>query len=61
MTYEAWSSFAQTWGLAYFVAVFAVAVVYAFWGCNRATFKRASRFVITDDDHPLPRSERGNW
>ena len=25
MTYEAWSSFAQTWGLAYFVAVFAVA------------------------------------
>ena len=57
MTYEAWSSFAQTWGLAYFVAVFVVAIVYAFWPSNRATFKRASRLVIAEkergDDRPL--------
>jgi cytochrome c oxidase cbb3-type subunit 4 len=57
MTYEAWSSFAQTWGLAYFVAIFVVAIAYAFWPSNRATFKRASRLVITEkergDDRPL--------
>lgn len=51
MSYEAWSSFAQTWGLAYFVAVFAVAIIYAFWPSNRATFKRAARLVITEKEH----------
>jgi cytochrome c oxidase cbb3-type subunit 4 len=57
MSYEAWSSFAQTWGLAYFIAVFIAALIYAFWPSNRATFKRAARLVITEkergDDRPL--------
>ena len=51
MSYEAWSSFAQTWGLGYFIAVFAAALIYAFWPSNRATFKRAARLAITEKEH----------
>jgi cytochrome c oxidase cbb3-type subunit IV len=57
MTYEGWSSFAQTWGTVYFVAIFAVALVYALWPKNGRTFRRASRLPLNEkedgDDRPL--------
>ena len=34
MTYEGWSSFAQTWGTLYFTAIFICALVYALWPRN---------------------------
>ena len=57
MNYDAWSSFAQTWGLVYFVAVFITALVYALWPSNRAKFSRAARLPVSEkergDDRPL--------
>jgi cytochrome c oxidase cbb3-type subunit 4 len=57
MSYEAWSSFAQTWGLVYFIAIFAAAVAYALWPSNRAKFRRAARLPASEkergDDRPL--------
>ncbi len=55
MTYEAASHFAQTWGLAFAVALFLAAVLYALWPSNRATFDNAARAPLNkdeDDDHP---------
>ncbi|MGX1096777.1 cbb3-type cytochrome c oxidase subunit 3 [Amorphus sp. MBR-141] len=49
MSYEAVSSFAQTWGLLIFVAVFAVIVAYALWPKNRKNFEEASRIPLEDD------------
>ena len=57
MTYEDWSSFAQTWGTVYFVAIFTTAVLYALWPKNSQTFRRASRLPLNEkedgDDRPL--------
>jgi cytochrome c oxidase cbb3-type subunit 4 len=57
MSYEAWSSFAQTWGLVYFVAIFVAAVGYALWPSNRARFTGAARLPVDEkergDDRPL--------
>ena len=57
MIYETLSSFAQTWGLIYFVAIFAAAVAYALWPSNRETFHRAANLPAMekeqDDDRPL--------
>jgi cytochrome c oxidase cbb3-type subunit IV len=55
--YEAWSSFAQTWGMVYFVAIFLAAVAYAMWPSKQKTFSRAARLPISEkergDDRPL--------
>jgi len=57
MTYEGWSSFAQTWGTVYFVAIFAAAFAYALWPSKRAEFKRASSIPVAEkesaDDRPI--------
>jgi cytochrome c oxidase cbb3-type subunit 4 len=57
MNYDAWSSFAQTWGLVYFVLIFAAAVAYALWPSNRARFECAARLPSSEkergDDRPL--------
>jgi cytochrome c oxidase cbb3-type subunit 4 len=57
MTYEDWSSFAQTWGVVYFVAIFAVAVTYALWPSKAKEFRNAARFPMNEekngDDRPL--------
>ncbi len=57
MTYEALSSFAQTWGTLYFTAIFICALVYALWPRNARDFSRAARLPITEkengDDRPL--------
>lgn len=56
--YEGLSKFAQTWGLLYFVAIFAAALVYALWPRNGSEFKRAARLPMNEkdigDDRPLP-------
>jgi cytochrome c oxidase cbb3-type subunit 4 len=57
MTYDALSSFAQTWGLLYFVLIFGAAVAYALWPSNRDAFRRAANLPAKekeqDDDRPL--------
>ncbi len=46
--YNMLSAFAQTWGLGFFVCMFAVAVAYAFWPANQATFNNAARAPLDD-------------
>jgi cytochrome c oxidase cbb3-type subunit 4 len=48
-TYRALAEFAQTWGLAYFVAVFALVVVYALWPSRQALFDEAARMPLRED------------
>jgi cytochrome c oxidase cbb3-type subunit 4 len=49
MTYEGISYFAQTWGLVYLVAMFAVVLVYVCWPGNRKKFKDAARIPFKED------------
>ena len=49
--YETLSKFAQTWGLGFFVLMFAVAVVYAVWPSNKSKFQAAAR-VPLDEGEP---------
>ncbi|MBL8558099.1 MAG: cbb3-type cytochrome c oxidase subunit 3 [Hyphomonadaceae bacterium] len=54
MTFAAASHFAETWGLAFAVALFLTAVAYALWPANRTTFDAAARAPLSkdeDDDH----------
>jgi cytochrome c oxidase cbb3-type subunit 4 len=48
-TYRALAEFAQTWGLAYFVAVFALVLVYALWPSRQAQFDEAARMPLRED------------
>jgi cytochrome c oxidase cbb3-type subunit 4 len=48
-TYAAVAQFAQTWGLAYFVAVFLVVLVYALWPSRRQTFDAAAQIPLRED------------
>ncbi len=49
MSHEAVAEFAQTWGLVYLIAMFAVALAYALWPGNRDKFKRAARLPLEED------------
>lgn len=57
MTYDALSSFAQTWGLLYFALIFACAVAYALWPSNARKFRKAAEIPLNEkereDDRPL--------
>lgn len=48
-TYVAVAHFAQTWGLAYFAAVFLVVLVYALWPSRRQKFDEAARIPLRED------------
>lgn len=48
-TYKAVAEFAQTWGLIYFVAVFAVVVIYALWPSRKQRFDEAARIPLRED------------
>ncbi|WP_340691666.1 cbb3-type cytochrome c oxidase subunit 3 [Hyphomonas sp.] len=48
--YETLSKFAQTWGLAWFVGMFVVAVVYALWPSNKAKFREAAYLPLEDKE-----------
>ncbi len=50
VTYEAATHFAQTWGLAFAVLLFAAAVAYALWPSNKKTFDQAARAPLSGDD-----------
>ncbi|PIW27291.1 MAG: CcoQ/FixQ family Cbb3-type cytochrome c oxidase assembly chaperone [Rhodobacterales bacterium CG15_BIG_FIL_POST_REV_8_21_14_020_59_13] len=50
--YEALASFAQTWGLLFFFAVFIGVLVYALWPKNREKFDAAARMPLNDDAPP---------
>ncbi|WP_420434917.1 cbb3-type cytochrome c oxidase subunit 3 [Hyphobacterium sp.] len=47
--YESLASFAQTWGLLFFFAVFIGVLVYALWPKNREKFDAAARMPLNDD------------
>ena len=48
-TYHALAEFAQTWGLAYFVAVFMVVLAYALWPSRKQQFEDAARTPLWED------------
>ncbi|NKB56858.1 MAG: CcoQ/FixQ family Cbb3-type cytochrome c oxidase assembly chaperone [Alphaproteobacteria bacterium] len=49
MTYETATSFAQIWGMFFFIIVFGAVLVYALWPSNREKFDRAARSPLNDD------------
>ncbi|MGE0585390.1 MAG: cbb3-type cytochrome c oxidase subunit 3 [Flavobacteriaceae bacterium] len=49
MTYTALAHFAQTWGLLYFVLIFAGVLVYALWPANRRRFDDAANIPLRED------------
>jgi cytochrome c oxidase cbb3-type subunit 4 len=48
-TYATLASFAQTWGLVYFVLVFLCVLAYAFWPTNQRRFDEAARMPLRED------------
>ena len=44
-TYRAFAEFAQTWGLAYFVGLFVIVLVYALWPSRQRLFDEAARML----------------
>ena len=48
-TYRAVAEFAQTWGLAYFVVIFAGVLLYALWPSRKQQFEEAARIPLRED------------
>jgi cytochrome c oxidase cbb3-type subunit 4 len=48
-TYKFLAEFAQTWGLIYFVAVFAAALAYALWPSRQQQFDEFARVPLRED------------
>ena len=48
-SYHAFSHFAQTWGLAYFLVMFLVALLYALWPSRQKQFDEAARMPLRED------------
>jgi len=48
-TYESVAAFAQTWGLLYFVALFAAVLIYALWPSNKKRFDEAASIPLRED------------
>jgi len=48
-TYSAVASFAQTWGLLYFMILFAIVVAYVLWPKNRKKFDDAAQIPFRED------------
>jgi cytochrome c oxidase cbb3-type subunit 4 len=48
-TYKFVAEFAQTWGLAYFVMIFAVVLVYALRPASKDRFDAAARLPLRED------------
>ena len=48
-TYQAGAEFTQTWGLVYFVGIFAVVLLYALWPSRQAYFDEAARMPLRED------------
>jgi cytochrome c oxidase cbb3-type subunit 4 len=48
-TYRFLSEFAQTWGLIYFLAIFAVVLAYALWPSRQQQFDELARLPLRED------------
>ena len=48
-TYKLLAEFAQTWGLLYFIAVFAAVLAYALWPSRQRQFDEAARLPLRED------------
>lgn len=48
-TYRAFAEFAQTWGLLYFVGIFACVLVYPLSPKRRQEFEHAARLPLSED------------
>lgn len=48
-TYQFLAEFAQTWGLAYFVLIFLLVLVYALWPSRKQYFEEAARIPLRED------------
>ena len=48
-TYETLANFAQTWGLLYFVLIFAGVLIYTFWPSNKNKFDDAAQMPLRED------------
>ena len=48
-TYRAVAEFAQTWGLVYFIAVFALVLLYALWPSRKKQFDEAARIPLREE------------
>ena len=48
-TYLAVAHFAQTWGLAYFMGVFVLVLLYALWPSRQRQFDEAARMPLRED------------
>ena len=47
--YHTLAHFAQTWGLAYFVAVFVIVLLYALWPSRKKQFEEAAQMPLRED------------
>ncbi len=50
MTYIDVASFAQSWGLIYFMLIFLAVCVYALWPSNKDKFDHAANLPFDDED-----------
>ena len=48
-TYQAVAEFAQTWGLVYFVIIFAAVLSYALWPSRKKQFEDDARIPLRED------------
>lgn len=48
-TYRFLAELAQSWGLAYFVALFLVVLIYALWPSRQRYFDEAARMPLRED------------
>ncbi|MBI1385138.1 MAG: CcoQ/FixQ family Cbb3-type cytochrome c oxidase assembly chaperone [Rhizobiales bacterium] len=59
MTYETVAGTTQSIALVFFMVVFFLAVLYALWPGNRATFERAARLPLENDPEATGRPVSG--
>ena len=50
LTYEQVAGFAHSWGIVYFVLLFAGVMIYALWPSNRKRFRDAASIPLRDDE-----------
>lgn len=51
LSYEEVLGFAQSWGVVYFMAMFAVAFAYALWPSNKKRFDEAARIPLEEGEN----------
>jgi cytochrome c oxidase cbb3-type subunit 4 len=51
MDYATLATFAKSWGLVYLIVLFAGVCLYALWPRNKATFDKAARMPLDEDEN----------